>query len=73
MRLMFFVLWVIFKPTNVEGIVRAGPLDWIRVLAPLVLFPILMFNRQRWLDYLIPASFILFYGIAYWHATLAVT
>ena len=69
--LMFFVLWVVFDETSAEGVANAGISDWVRVLAPLVMFPMLMFARRRWLDYLIPLFIILFYLVRYWNATLA--
>ena len=70
-HLMFFVWWIVFGATSADGLNAAGPIDWARVLAPLLLFPILMIFRRRWLDYAIPCMFILFYAARYWHATLA--
>lgn len=70
-HLMFFIWWVVFGATSADGLSAAGPIDWIRVVAPLALFPLLMILRRRWLDYVIPATFILFYVVRYWHATLS--
>jgi hypothetical protein len=69
--LCFFIWWLIFGATNSEGSGPAGLLDWTRVLAPVLLLPLLMVVRRRWLDYLIPAGFIIFYAARYWHATLS--
>lgn len=68
---MFFILWLVFGSTSVNGLASADVVDWIRVLGPLVLFPLLIFSRSKWLDYAIPIAFILFYGARYWNATLA--
>jgi hypothetical protein len=70
-HLMFFIWWIIFGATSANGLSAAGPIDWIRVLAPLMLFPLLIFVRRRWLDYAIPTIFILFYAARYWNATLS--
>jgi hypothetical protein len=68
---MFFIWWIVFGATSADGLSAAGPVDWGRVLAPLVFFPLLIFFRRRWLDYAIPAAFILFYAARYWHVTLS--
>jgi hypothetical protein len=68
---MFFALWLVFGATSANGLTSAGLVDWIRVLAPLVLFPLLIFMRRQWLDYAIPIGFILFYAARYWNVTLA--
>ena len=68
---MFFIWWIIFGATSADGLSAAGTIDWMRVVAPLALFPLLMFLRRRWLDYAIPCMFILFYAARYWHAPLA--
>jgi len=68
---LFFIWWIVFGATSADGLTGAGPIDWARVLAPLLLFPLLMIFRRRWLDYAIPCMFILFYAARYWHATLA--
>lgn len=72
-HLFFFIWWLIFGATNADGSGPAGLLDWTRVLAPIIVLPILMFARNRLLAYLIPGGFILFYAARYWHATLAVS
>jgi hypothetical protein len=71
--LIFFIWWLIFGATNSDGSGPAGLLDWTRVLAPVLLLPVLMVARRPWLHYLIPAGFILFYAARYWHATLSVS
>lgn len=70
-HLMFFIWWIIFGATSADGLSAAGAIDWVRVLAPLAFFPLLMFVRRRSLDYAIPWMFILFYAARYWHATLS--
>lgn len=70
---IFFILWLVFGATSASGLTSAGLVDWVRVLAPLALFPLLIFVRRKWLDYLIPTAFILFYAAEYWNATLAGT
>jgi hypothetical protein len=67
---MYFGFWLIFGATNAAGTGPAGVIDWVRVLAPILAFSLLAITRVRWLDYLIPAAFILFYIARYWHATL---
>jgi len=67
---MYFVFWLVFGATNAAGSGPAGPVDWVRVLAPIIAFSVLATVRVRWLDYLVPAAFIIFYIGRYWHATL---
>lgn len=67
---MYFVFWLVFGATNAAGTGPAGAIDWIRVLAPILAFALLAILRLRWLDYLVPAAFIIFYIARYWHATL---
>jgi hypothetical protein len=68
---LYFIFWLIFGATNAAGTGPAGPVDWVRVLAPIVAFLVLAAERIRWLDYVIPAAVILFYIARYWHATLS--
>jgi hypothetical protein len=68
---LYFIFWLIFGATNAAGTGPAGPVDWVRVLAPIVAFLVLAAVRIRWLDYVIPAAVILFYIARYWHATLS--
>lgn len=68
---IFFALWMVFGATSANGVTSAGTIDWVRVLAPLALFPLLIFVRRKWLDYAIPIGFILFYAARYWNVTLA--
>jgi hypothetical protein len=70
-HLLYFILWLVFGSTSSNGAAPAGPVDWVRVLAPVVCFSLLAVVRRRWLDYVIPAAFIVFYVARYWHATLA--
>ena len=67
---MYFAFWLIFGATNAAGSAPASGVDWLRVLAPIAAFLLLAVVRVRWLDYLIPAAFIIFYVARYWHATL---
>jgi len=69
-HLMYFGFWLIFGATNAAGNGAGGAVDWLRVLAPIIAFSLLAVVRVRWLDYLIPAAFIVFYIARYWHATL---
>lgn len=68
---MYFLFWLVFGATNAAGNGPASLIDWIRVLAPIVLLAILAVARIRVLDYLIPAALIVFYVARYWHATLS--
>jgi hypothetical protein len=68
---MYFGFWLVFGTTNAGGTAPAGIIDWFRVLTPIVAFTLLAAVRVRWLDYVIPAIFILFYIARYWHATLS--
>jgi hypothetical protein len=68
---MYFAFWLVFGATNAAGTGAAGVVDWIRVLAPIAAFLLLALVRVRWLDYLLPAAFIVFYIARYWHATLS--
>jgi hypothetical protein len=67
---LYFLFWLVFGATNAAGDGPAGPLDWVRVLAPIALLSLLAIVRVRLLDYLIPAALIVFYVARYWHATL---
>jgi hypothetical protein len=69
-HLMYFAFWLVFGATNAAGSGPATAVDWLRVLAPIAGFLLLAVVRVRWLDYLVPAAFILFYIARYWHATL---
>jgi hypothetical protein len=69
-HLMYFAFWLVFGATNAAGSGSATAVDWLRVLAPIAGFLLLAVVRVRWLDYLVPAAFILFYIARYWHATL---
>lgn len=72
-HLTYFLFWLlIFGATNAAGTGPAIAVDWVRVLAPVAAFALLATVRSRWLDYLIPAAFIVFYVARYWHATLSV-
>lgn len=68
---MYFLFWLVFGATDAAGIGPADLVDWLRVLAPIVLLAILAIARIRMLDYLIPAALIAFYVARYWHATLS--
>jgi hypothetical protein len=68
---MYFAFWLVFGATNAAGTGPAGLIDWVRVLAPIIAFSVLMTVRIRWLDYLVPAAVIIFYVARYWHATLS--
>jgi len=72
-QLLFFAWWLIFGATSANGMARAGFVDWFRVLAPIFGFALLASVRRRWLDYAVPAIFILFYLWRYWDATLSVS
>jgi hypothetical protein len=70
-QLAYFCLWLVFGggQDSVGGPV--GPMDWVRMLAPLFAFLLLAAVRARWLDYLVPAAVIVFYVWRYWGQTLA--
>jgi hypothetical protein len=68
---LYFAFWLVFGATNAAGTAPAGVVDWVRVLAPIAMFLLLAIVRVRWLDYLAPAAFIIFYIARYWHATLS--
>jgi hypothetical protein len=70
-HVMYFVFWLIFGATNAAGNAPASAVDWVRVLAPIGAFGLLALVRIGWLDYLVPAAFIVFYVARYWHATLS--
>lgn len=68
---MYFAFWLVFGATNASGTAPGGIIDWIRVLAPVLAFSLLAVVRVRWLDYLVPVAFIVFYIARYWQSTLA--
>jgi hypothetical protein len=70
-HLLYFVFWLVFGATNASGTGAANAVDWLRVLAPILAFSLLAIARSRWLDYLLPAAFIIFYVARYWNATLS--
>lgn len=69
-HLIFFVWWLMFAASSPNGLRAEAPVDWIRVIAPLIFFPTLAIVRRRWLDYVVPVGFIVFYIARYWTATL---
>lgn len=68
---MYFGFWLVFGATDAAGTGPARAVDWLRVLAPILAFSLLATVRRRWLDYLVPAAFIVFYIARYWQATLS--
>jgi hypothetical protein len=69
----YFVLWLtVFGGTQatVGGAVR--PIDWVRMVGPLLIYLTLTFVRLRWLDYLAPALIMIFYLLRYWNQSLAI-
>ncbi|MHA6724315.1 hypothetical protein [Sphingomonas sp. RS2018] len=66
----YFAGWFIFGGTQASSTGPIGPLDWIRMLAPLAAFGALIFVRWRWLDYAVPLAAIAFYAWLYWPQTL---
>lgn len=68
----YFVLWLtVFGGTQATVGGTVTPLDWLRMVGPLVVYLILAFVRVRWLDYLAPALIIVFYLLRYWNQSLA--
>lgn len=68
-QLIYFLLWfTVFGATSADW---ASPLNWFRVLAPLLLYVLLSAVRRPWLDYAAPAFLIAFYLWRYWNLTLS--
>jgi hypothetical protein len=66
----YFAGWFIFGGTQASSAAAVGPMDWFRMIAPLVAFGSLIFIRVRLLDYAIPIAAIAFYSWLYWPQTL---
>ena len=69
----YFVLWLtVFGGTQATVGGPVTPIDWTRMVAPLLIYLTLAFVRLRWLDYLGPAVIMIFYLLRYWNQSLAV-
>lgn len=71
-QLVYFLLWIsVFGGNQASVGHNIAVIDWVRVLAPLALYTMLVFVRRRALDYAVPAAIIAFYLWRYWNQTLA--
>lgn len=68
----YFAGWFIFGGTQASSSAATGAIDWIRMIAPLAAFGLLVFVRSRFLDYAIPLLAIAFYTWLYWPQTLSI-
>ncbi|HEY2035085.1 MAG TPA: hypothetical protein VGH02_15495 [Rhizomicrobium sp.] len=67
-QLIYFLLWLtVFGGDSGPS----SPINWLRVLTPVVLYLLLSITRRPWLDYAVPALLIAFYLWRYWGQTLA--
>jgi hypothetical protein len=69
----YFVLWLtVFGGTQATVGGAVTPIDWARMVGPLLIYLTLTFVRLRWLDYLAPALIMIFYLLRYWNQSLAI-
>lgn len=69
----YFVLWLtVFGGTQATVGGAVTPIDWVRMVGPLLVYVALAFVRLRWLDYVAPAAIIIFYLFRYWNQSLAI-
>jgi hypothetical protein len=69
----YFVLWLtVFGGTQATVGGAVTPIDWARMVGPLLIYLTLAFVRLRWLDYLAPALIMIFYLLRYWNQSLAI-
>jgi hypothetical protein len=69
----YFILWLtVFGGTQATVGGAVTPIDWARMVGPLLIYLTLAFVRLRWLDYLAPALIMTFYLLRYWNQSLAI-